>query len=80
VRRIEALADAAERLIELMGGEIDLESTPGAGSTFRFVLPSMDGYEATRRLRLQAHGRDVPIIAVTASALKKTPSSASRRG
>jgi CheY-like chemotaxis protein len=31
----------------------------------------MDGYEATRRLRLQAEGGDVPIIAVTASALKE---------
>jgi signal transduction histidine kinase len=140
------------RLIELMGGRIDLESTPGEGSTFLFVLPFdrspepagaapaadpptplealrarfrilladdneinrmvaerqlevlgyrvltvddglqavnafsrerfdavlmdcrmpvMDGYEATRRLRLQDHGRDVPIIAVTASALKE---------
>ncbi|HEX4961607.1 MAG TPA: GAF domain-containing protein [Thermoanaerobaculia bacterium] len=140
------------RLIELMGGKIDLESTPGKGSTFRFILPFdisreaaetapadglraplealrarfrilladdneinrmvaarqlevlgyrflavddgqeavtafsrerfdavlmdcrmpvMDGYEATRRLRLQAHGSDVPIIAVTASALKE---------
>jgi CheY-like chemotaxis protein len=34
-------------------------------------MPVMDGYEATRCLRLQAHGSDVPIITVTASALKE---------
>jgi len=140
------------RLIERMGGEIDLQSTPGAGTTVRFLLPFdrapelsgtvpvfdlsasqealrsrfrilladdnevnrmvaarqleilgypyvtvddgqkavaafaeqpfdavlmdcrmpvMDGYEATRRLRLHDNGRDVPIIAVTAFALKE---------
>jgi signal transduction histidine kinase len=153
------------RLIELMGGKIDIESTPGEGSTFRFILPFdraqvpaatvapaavhspaaalapatrprspqeelrarfrilladdnptnrmiiarqleilgyrylavedgleavtafsqerfdavlmdcrmpvMDGYEATRRLRLHGQGGDVPIIAVTAFSLKE---------
>ncbi|WP_296263837.1 response regulator [Pseudomonas sp. UBA6562] len=33
-------------------------------------LPLMDGYEATRRIRALAEGRDLPIIALTASALQ----------
>ncbi len=33
-------------------------------------LPLMDGYEATRQIRQQAKGRNVPIIALTANALQ----------
>lgn len=33
-------------------------------------LPLMDGYEATRRIRQQPRGRQIPIIALTANALQ----------
>ena len=32
-------------------------------------MPRMDGYEATRRIKSSAKGRDIPIIAVTSYAL-----------
>ena len=35
-------------------------------------MPVMDGYEATRRIKATVAGRDIPVIAVTASAFRDT--------
>lgn len=35
-------------------------------------MPVMDGFEATRRIRQMDNGRDIPIIAMTADAMKGT--------
>ena len=34
------------------------------------MLPEMDGYETTRRMRQTSQGKDIPIIALTAKAMK----------
>ena len=44
------------------------------------VMPEIDGFEAVRRLRQHAETRDIPVIALSASAFEKTRSRSSIAG
>ncbi|MEI6414781.1 MAG: PAS domain S-box protein, partial [Pseudomonadota bacterium] len=43
-------------------------------------MPEMDGFEASRRIRASVRGRDVPIIAMTASAMQEDKQAAEAAG
>jgi len=78
VRNIFALSSALERrgmtvLTASTGREAlqKLESTPGIAIVLMDVMmPEMDGYETMRAIRLQPSFRRLPIVALTARAMK----------
>jgi len=49
-------------LVEQMAGHIDVESTPGEGSTFRFVVPLAAAEERTAEHRIDLSGHTVHIL------------------
>ncbi len=56
----------SKRLVELMGGEIGVDSTPGQGSTFHFTLPVRRAADTAQSLqqtsRVHLHGRRALVV------------------
>jgi two-component system cell cycle response regulator DivK len=72
--------DMLSRRLKRKGFEIDIAIDGGAGSEMGvsggydlilmdMSLPVMDGWEATRKIRADARGASIPIIALTAHAM-----------
>ena len=78
VRNIFAMTSVLERhKMEVVPAETGLDALKALEGEARIdvilmdiMLPEMDGYETTRRARQMPQGRDLPIIALTAKAMK----------
>jgi CheY-like chemotaxis protein/HAMP domain-containing protein len=59
------VADTGNEALELLDKNSDVHAV-----LMDIMMPEMDGYEATRRLRRDPRFRDLPVIALTAKAMK----------
>ena len=68
------LANSNIRIVEAVNGKIAVEAALEHVPDLVFMdllMPEMDGYEATRILKANARTKAIPIIALTASAMKE---------
>jgi PAS domain S-box-containing protein len=68
------LANSNIRIVEAVNGKIAVETALEHVPSLIFMdllMPEMDGYEATRILKANARTKAIPIIALTASAMKE---------
>lgn len=70
---VKVLRNNGYRVIEAADGEEALEKAETERPALILMdisLPKVDGYEVTRQLKSREHFRDIPIIALTAHAMK----------
>jgi CheY-like chemotaxis protein/signal transduction histidine kinase/HAMP domain-containing protein len=59
------VAETGQEALDLLAQNLDVH-----GVLMDIMMPEMDGYEAMRQLRAQERFRDLPVIALTAKAMK----------
>lgn len=57
----------SRKLLQLMGGEISVQSIPGEGSTFTFIIPVTQ----TNRVNVEPESNDLPVIGLVPNQIQR---------